>query len=244
MKKNLSIIVLAYNEETSLRDVVLSLLPVLKILVDKYEILIIDDGSKDNTGKIADNLAKKYEGIRVIHHKKNKGYGAGQKTGFRNAKYELVMAIPSDKQFDVGDIKKYLAMITSFDVVVGVRTKRKDSLARRIMSTGFNFIVSTMFDVRIKDISWVKMIRKKALEGINVKSDSITADPELIIKLHKKKNIKIKSIPVNYLQRESGKGESTDPKTILITLIDIFKLWYELNFRKCSSKEGNLINSG
>ena len=240
MKKNLSIIVLAYNEERSLEDVVLSLLPVLKSITNKYEVLIINDGSRDKTGRIADELAKKYEEVRVIHHNKNMGYGAAQKTGFRNARYELVMAVPSDKQFDVHDIKNYIAMINNYDVIVGVRNNRKDTLFRKITSFGFNFLVSTMFNVRIKDITWVKMIRKDALKGINVESNSITADPELVIKLHAKKNLRIREIPVNYLKRESGKGESTDPKTMIITLVDLFKLWYELNFRK-SKKNGNLL---
>lgn len=241
MKKGLSVIVLAYNEEASLKDVVLSLLPVLKSAVDKYEILIINDGSKDNTGKIADMLARKYKDVRVIHHKKNMGYGAAQKTGFRNAKYDLVMAVPSDKQFDANDIKKYVALIDNFDVIIGVRTKRKDTLFRAVASSAYNLMIFIMFNMGVRDFTWVKMIRKKALEGIYVKSNSITADPELIIKLFKKTNLRIKTINVNYLQRESGKGESTDLKTLFITFIDLFKLWYQLNIKKNGSEKGNLI---
>ncbi|MFW9876684.1 MAG: glycosyltransferase family 2 protein [Candidatus Thorarchaeota archaeon] len=229
---NLSVIVPAYNEERSLKNIIEELVSVLDHVPLKYEIIIVDDGSKDATPKIADILSKRFKFVRTVHHNFNIGYGGAQKTGFRAAKYDLVTIVPSDDQFNVRDIKKYFPLMKeNVDAVLGVRVNRNDPLFRKINTRLYNLILNIFFGLKLRDVNWVKMIRRKYLVDMDINSKGICVDAEVIIKL-KDKKCRFKEVEVGYYKRKYGNAASTSFLSILITLTELMDLWIDLFIKK------------
>ncbi len=237
---NLSVIVPAYNEENTLSGVVEELISVLDGLPLKYEIIIIDDGSKDSTPEIANELSRNFKSVRTIHHRFNIGYGGAQKTGFKVANYDVVTtAVPSDGQFSGRDLMRYVPLMDeNTDVVVGVRTNREDPLIRRINTRLYNLILNIFFGLRLRDANWVKLIRKKYLNSIDINSNGICADAEVIIKLRDKK-CRFKEVEVHYNKRKYGRASSTRPLAILITLIEVMRLWIDFYIKKRKNNDAS-----
>lgn len=224
-KYSISLVVPAYNEEGNLGIFVSSAVPIMRKLSKKFEMIIVDDGSKDKTPQIANKLAKKYKEVRVIHHKTNKGYGEAQKTGFKHAKYELVSLVPSDNQFHVSDFKKYLELIDDADIVMGVRLGRKESLMRRINAKIYVFAIALLFWITMYgDIDWVKLYRKKVLDSINIESHSAFVDAEIIIKASKK-GYRVKEVLVKHYPRLKGKPTGANLKVVFKQLSELFKFY-------------------
>ena len=158
---DLTVIVPAFNEEDSLSGVVETLLDTLERISERHGILIIDDGSTDETPRIADDLSDRHETVKVIHHPFNLGFGAAQKSGFLHARTEYVTLVPADNQFKISDLKKFVPKISSADIVLGVRVNREhDSFFRRMKTGLFGIIMRLFFGVNLRDINWVKLFRR------------------------------------------------------------------------------------
>ena len=229
MKPNISVVMPAYNEEGNLGIAVEKAVKVLDDIADKYEIIIVDDGSRDKTGEIAEVLSKKHKNVRVIHHKVNKGYGVSQKTGFSNARFEWITLVPSDNQFDMGDMRRYIGLMDTADVIMGYRIRRRDSFIRRMNARIYWTGISVLFFIPVhRDIDWVKFYRKEVLDSIDIGTDSAFADAEIIIKAHRK-GFKIKEVGVPHYRRLKGKETGGDIRVIARQLFDLFK--FRLGFR-------------
>lgn len=135
----LSVFFPAYNEGANIEKTVRQALAVARDLseISEFEIIIVDDGSTDRTGEIADRLAADITEVRTVHHKPNRGYGGALKTGFANARFEWVCFTDSDGQFDFSEIKKFLAKKDEADLVLGYRLSRADSFLRRLYTWGW-----------------------------------------------------------------------------------------------------------
>ncbi len=140
------------NEEGNIEDTVKGAIKVLEKLSLKYEIIIVDDGSTDNTGKIAEKLARENPNIKVIHHPKNLGYGEALKSGFYNAKYGTVVYTDGDRQFDFSEITEFLEKIEENDLVIGYRKSRQDPLLRKLFGKGWRLTLRTLFGLTLKDV--------------------------------------------------------------------------------------------
>src|SRR3989344_4618060 len=136
---SLSVFFPCTNEEGNVEDSVRKAEVILKRLKLKYEIIIVDDGSRDKTGQIADNLAEENVNIRVIHHNKNLGYGEALKSGFYGAKYDTIVYTDGDGQFDFSEVNKFLEKIKDNDLVIGYRIKRRDPFFRILFKMGWQF---------------------------------------------------------------------------------------------------------
>src|SRR5579872_2736111 len=130
---SLSIFFPFWNEEKNIEKVVNSAIPVAKKVAKEWEILIIDDGSTDKTLSIAKELAKKDTHIHVFAHSQNRGYGAALKSGLEKAKYDYVVFIDGDNQFDFNEVTKFVDKIDSADVVIGNRKERLDHPFRHLL---------------------------------------------------------------------------------------------------------------
>jgi len=160
-----------YNEEKNLEPLVREALQVLNNLVTQYEILIINDGSSDDTGLIADSLSERYNNVLVIHHQKNGGYGAALISGFNNSSYEWIFFTDGDHQFFMKEIELLLADIDSHDALIGFRKKRRDSWHRILYARSWNVLIKLLFNLNVRDINCAfKLIKKKSLEGITLQS--------------------------------------------------------------------------
>jgi glycosyltransferase involved in cell wall biosynthesis len=222
--KLISIILPAYNEEKNLSVTIESLIKVLKTTPNKYEIIIVNDGSEDKTKEIANQLSENHSEIRSVHHEKNKGYGETQITGFEESKGDYITVIPSDNQFFHSDILNYLHHIENSDIVLGYRQKRVDPKRREVYSKIYNACLSILFGLKVKDVDWVKMYKKEVIDNIEIESRSALVDTEIIIKANKK-GLNIKEIPCTHLPRVHGKPTGNNIKVLARELKEFISFW-------------------
>lgn len=225
--KSITIVLPAYNEEKNIEKAVQASVDVLKELVSEYEVIVVDDGSKDRTGKLADDLADKNNNIKVIHHPENRGYGPSLKTGFSNARGELIFTAPADNQQDISELRLFLPMIENADIVAGYRLRRYDPFCRRLNAKLWNVLVSSLFKISVRDIDWVKLYRKKVLNDIEIEADSAFMDTEILARAARKGFI-IKEVGVHHYPRKYGKQSGNDITVIFKAFKDLFGLYRRL----------------
>ncbi len=234
MTKFLSVFFPCFNEEGSIEQTVSKAIKVLERLSLNYEIIIVDDGSKDKTGQIADELAKDNLKIKVIHHPKNLGYGEALKSGFYNAKYDVVVYTDGDGQFDFSQVTSFLEKIEDNDLIMGYRIKRQDPFFRILFAKGWALSLFAFFRLTLKDVDCgFKMVRKKVLEKIpHLESQrGAMINAELAIKT-KKMGFKVAQVGVNHYPRLSGKPTGANFKVVLKSFIDLIRLWWKIKEEK------------
>lgn len=233
--KNLSVFFPLFNEEGNIKNSVEKAIRVLDTLKIEYEILLIDDGSSDRTGQIADELSGKNPKIKVIHHEKNLGYGEALKSGFYNARYDTIVYTDGDGQFDFSEVHKFLDKIADYDLIIGYRIKRQDPFFRILFKKGWKLSLWTFFGLTLKDVDCgFKMIKKEVLEKIPHLESSRGAmiNAELAIKA-KKFRFKVGQVGVNHYPRLSGKPTGANIRVIIKSYLDLIKLWWKLKDQKC-----------
>ena len=234
MIKNISVFFPCFNEEGNIEQTVQEAIHILERIGLVYEIIIVNDGSTDQTGKIADKLADTNKKIRVIHHPKNLGYGEALKSGFYNAKYPYIVYTDGDGQFDFSEVTKFLKEIENHDLVIGYRIKRQDPFFRILFKKGWKATLFLFFGLTLKDVDCgFKMVRKKVLETIpHLQSQrGAMINAELAIKA-KKSGFKIAQVGVNHYPRRSGRPTGANINVILRSFIDLLRLWWKLKDQK------------
>ena len=224
----LSVFLPAYNEEMTIERVVLSVLTKLKKIAEQYELIVINDGSSDETRQIIERLAEKYSEIKLINHPKNKGYGGALKTGMKNAKYDWICYMDSDGQFDFNEFDKFLKQITKADLIIGYRKKRKDSFFRILLAKCLWLVDLILFGVSFKDIDCgFKLFKKTALEKIGpLITESAITESELVVRI-KKADLKIIQIPVTHYLRNKGVQTGAKLKVVTKAAIEGIILWFD-----------------
>lgn len=178
----------AHNEEANLEPLVKEALEALPGLADTFEIIVVDDGSRDETAAIADRLAAAHPGmVRVVHHPTNLGYGAALRSGFRASRFDLVAFTDGDRQFRVADVGRLTARLAALDypdVVAGYRIRRADPPIRTIYARLYRLANRIFFGLTVRDVDCAcKLFQREALEGVRVESGGAFFSAELLIKL-------------------------------------------------------------
>jgi len=184
----------------------------LKEITNTFEIIIVEDGSPDKTGEVADELARKFSNVRVIHHEKNQGYGAALRTGFLSAKYDYILYTDGDIQYDIYEFKQYLYLLKEYDILNGYVSRKAVTLRRKIQSSVFNILVDILFFKSFKDVNCsIKMYKKEVIDKMDIKCKSGFIDAEMLIKAEQLGFSRI-DVPVTHYERNSGLGRisSTD----------------------------------
>lgn len=228
----LSVFFPAYNEEANIIPTVEKALEILPTIASKWEVIVINDGSKDKTGKVIDALAKKHRGVRAIQHEVNRGYGAAIKSGLYNAQYEWIVFTDSDGQFDFGEVTNFIAeqKRTKADLVVGYYKKRQVSFLKIMTSKMWEVAVWALFGLKVHDIDCgFKLISKKVLDKIPALTSERGAfiSSEFLIK-SKRYRAKIVEIPITHYPRVKGEGTGRNLDVIIESFKDLFKLWLNL----------------
>jgi len=218
----------AHNEEANVRELVDEALRTLPDLAETFEIVIVDDGSRDRTAQIADELAGAHAGIvRAVHHPTNLGYGAALLSGFRASRYELVAFTDGDRQFRVADLRlltQRLAASDAPDAVVGYRIKRADPLIRTLYARAYRFANRVWFGLRVRDVDCAcKLFRRDSLDGIAVESGGAFFSAELLIKL-RASGRNIAEIGVPHHRRTAGSATGAKPSVVLRAVRDFWLL--------------------
>lgn len=220
----------AYNEEKNIALTVKKALEVLKSLpIKQYEVIIIDDGSKDKTPEISDELARTERFVRVIH-KKNGGYGSALQAGFYDSKYDWIVCTDSDGQFDFADVEKLLEKTDQADLVIGYRVNRQDSFSRKLNGAAWTFLNNLLFGLKVRDVDCAfKLVKKEVIEKIpRLKSErGGMISPELLAKA-KKAGFKITEVGVRHYPRLEGAQTGANFKVIIKSFVDLGKLWWQI----------------
>lgn len=229
---SLSVFFPTYNEESNIKDTVLRAVKVLNKLFKTWEIIVVNDGSTDNTKKIVENLGREDKRIRVISHEQNRGYGASLSTGFYNSNYNWIAFTDSDGQFDFSELENFTTkqQKTNADLVIGYYKKRRVSKFKIITSKMWELAVFILFGLHVKDIDCgFKLISKKVIDKIPRLESQRGAfiSSEFLIKA-KKTGFTIVEIPVTHYPRTAGKGTGRDLKVIIQSFVDLVKLWWKL----------------
>lgn len=235
--KELSVFFPCYNEEKNIANTVNKAIPILNKIAQKWEILIINDGSKDNTGKVALELQKEYpKNINIITHSPNRGYGAAFKSGLYNAKYKWIAFTDADGQFDFSEISKLIKKQhqTKADLVIGYYLARQVSKIAIITSKMWELCVFILFGLHVTDIDCgFKLVSKKVVDTIPKLEAERGAfiSSEFLVKA-KKAKFKIVEIGVHHYPRIEGQATGRKLNVIIKSFIDLFRLWFKINFKR------------
>ncbi len=218
----LSIFFPAYYDEHNIPKVVEGALRVVgEMGITEYEIIIVEDGSPDRTGEVADELAARHERVRVIHHETNQGYGAALRTGFLAAKYDYVFYTDGDNQFDLDELKKFVALAPYTDIVAGYRVKKQYSRYRRFTSWVYNMILRQLFDIQDRDVDCAfKLYPTELFRRIEIESRDAFIDAEIAIKA-RHLGYSATEIGVTHLPRTDGISTGARPSVIWRTIKEI-----------------------
>lgn len=218
----LSVFFPAYFDEKNIDKVVESAIKVLEELKLKdYEVIIIEDGSPDKTGEVADRLADKYPKVRVIHHEKNMGYGSTLKDGFLNAKLDYVFYSDGDNQFDLNELKKFVALIPYTDMVIGYRKKKQYSTYRKFTSLSYNYLLRYLFGIDYVDVDCAfKLIRTDLFKKIKIDSVDAFIDAEILLKANRL-GYTTTEVGVKHLPRLDGISTGARPSVIFNTIREV-----------------------
>ena len=223
MKKSLSIILPAYNEAENIKKAIDDCFDYLNTLNCRYEVIVIDDGSTDNTGKILVDMTEKHSNLRIITHAKNEGYGIALRDGFKAAQSELVFFTDSDRQFAIESLSEMLPLIETVDIVIGYRFGRKDHFIRKFLSCGYNMLVSLLFDLNVKDIDCAfKLFKREVFYKIEIESSHFFINTEILAKA-RLYGFNIAEIGINHYPRINGISK-VSLKYIPLTLRELLRI--------------------
>ncbi len=218
----------AHNEEANLEGLVSEALDTLPDLAETFEVVIVDDGSRDDTPAIADRLADLHPGlVRVVHHPTNRGYGAALRSGLRAARHELVAFTDGDRQFKVADLGRLidrLAEADAPDVVVGYRIRRADPPIRTAYARLYRLANRIFFGLGVRDVDCAcKLFRRGALIGLRVESGGAFFSAELLIKL-KEAGRTIAEVGIPHYPRTAGSPTGAKPSVVWRAVKDFWSL--------------------
>jgi len=235
---SLSVFFPAYYDENNIGKVVHKAVEVLESLgLKDYEVTIIEDGSPDKTDEVADALAAQYPKVKVIHHEKNKGYGATLWEGFTTAKMDYVFYTDGDNQFDLEELRKFVAIIPFSDMVVGYRKKKQYSPYRKLTSFVYNLLLRFVFDIDYIDIDCAfKVFKTDLFKKIKVNTKDAFIDAEIMIRAQLQ-GYTFTELGVKHLPRVDGVSTAARPSIIFRTIKEIFQLKSELKKEGLISKK-------
>ena len=225
----LSVFFPAYNDSGTIASMVIRAVQAAAALTSDYEVIVVNDGSADATAAIADELARTYPHVRVIHHPKNRGYGGALQTGFRSATKDLIFYTDGDAQYDPAEMADLWASLTAqADMVNGYKISRSDPLHRIIIGRLYHHIVSLMFGLTVRDVDCdFRLMRRSIFDRIQLHKTSGVICLEMMKKIHDAR-FRIIEVPVHHYHRAFGKSQFFNFRRILKTGVDVLRLWFVL----------------
>lgn len=225
-RPSVSVFFPCFNDERTIGGLVVAADKILQKIAARYEVIVVNDGSTDGSGKVLAETLGKVESLRVVTHRKNLGYGAALRSGYRNAKYGLVFYTDGDGQYDVSELPLLLSCLTAdVDVVNGVKMERQDSFARVLLGHVYKSIMRNLFDLPVYDVDCdFRLGRKKVLRGIRLEASSGAVCVELIKKLQRK-GARFRDVSVHHYPRRFGRSQFFRPKPVLLMAKDLVFLW-------------------
>lgn len=218
----------AHNEERNIEPLTARLKEVLPGVCERYEIIVVDDGSTDATGRIADAMAAADPAVRVIHHERNRGYGAAVKSGVAACRLDYVFLTDGDNQFDVGEITRLLPYVPDYDIVAGYRLNRAEGAVRRLNAWAWNRLVGILFGLELHDVDCAfKLFKREIFGTIEAEAQGAMISTEILAKA-KRQGRRIVEVGVHHYPRLHGRPSGASPFVIVKAFYELAKL-----YRRC-----------
>jgi glycosyltransferase involved in cell wall biosynthesis len=211
----ISAVMPAFNEEANLEESVGRMAAALKDCARAFEIIVVDDGSRDGTPALLERLKTVHPSLRVIRHPQNRGYGAAVRSGFNAARSHWIFLMDSDNQFDPAQLNRLLSRAHDADIVAGYRKQRRDPLLRRLNALAFFTLVRLLFGRLAQDVNCAfKLIRRDLIAGMELHSDGALINTEVLVNARQMR-ARVLEIAVDHFPRHSGKQTGANPRVVL-----------------------------
>jgi glycosyltransferase involved in cell wall biosynthesis len=229
---SLSLVLPAHNEADNIELVVRRALDVLPLFTDQFEIIVVNDGSRDRTPEIVNQLAAEHPQVKPVHHKVNRGYGGALISGFNASTGDYVMFMDSDRQFDIADLALLSPFVSTFDIVAGFRRERNDPLHRRVNAELFNTAVRILFGIHLRDIDCAfKIFRGDLLRSIELTSSGALINTEIQAKL-RRKGATLQQVGVHHYPPVAGQATGGNVRVIFKAMSETLELFWTMhNYR-------------
>jgi glycosyltransferase involved in cell wall biosynthesis len=225
----ISIVLPAYNEEPNVLEAISRATEVAERLCGDHEIIVVDDGSVDETVTVVRGAAKADPRVRLVRHARNLGYGEALHSGFRSARFELVFYTDSDNQFDLDELEGFLPWIDRANVVAGYRIKRRDPFVRLVTAQAWNHLVRMLFRVSVRDIDCAfKLFRRSVFDELDLESVGAMVNTELIVKLQRS-GAGVIELGVHHFPRQAGRARGVHPRVVGRALYELTTMYRRLN---------------
>jgi glycosyltransferase involved in cell wall biosynthesis len=220
----ISAVLPAYNEEQVIADSVRAMVDTLATLAPDYEVIVVNDGSRDRTPEIVEALGTDNARVRLVSHAENLGYGAALWTGFTSATKDLIFLTDGDKQFDVSELGDFLTLLEGADLAIGYRKPRADSFIRRLNGWGWNTIVRLLFGYTARDVDCAfKVFRRGILDRVEVHAKGATFSAEFLVKARRLGYV-IRERRASHYPRPAGTPTGAKPAVILRAFRELIRL--------------------
>ena len=214
-----------YRDEATVERMTTKAIAVLDALAAEYEVIIVDDGSPDRAGELADAIAARDPRVRVIHHPKNLGYGEALRSGFRAARFEWIGFTDGDDEYEVSDLAKLLRLQDHYDLIITFRYAKRYGSWRIFVSFVYNHVLRFLFQTRYRDVSCgLRLIRKSVVDDLELTSTSPFIGAEIAIKTMLK-GYRVGEVGIQTFPRDFGRGSSTSVPNILATIRDMRRVY-------------------
>jgi glycosyltransferase involved in cell wall biosynthesis len=218
----------AFDEERNIGTLLDSALLLGPQLAADFEIIVVDDGSRDRTAQVVAARRSRSRQIRMVRHPANRGYGAALRSGLREARGELVFFTDADLQFDLGELTRLLEHAQRFDIVAGHRSPRRDPWGRRLIALTWGVLVRSIFGLRVRDIDCAfKVFRRHVIEAMPIASMGAFVNTEILVRA-RAAGYRIHQVPVSHRPRRHGRQSGARPRVILRAVIELLSLYREL----------------
>jgi glycosyltransferase involved in cell wall biosynthesis len=222
---SLTIFFPCYNEEANVERVTLTAVEAARRVADEWEVLIVNDGSRDRTGEIADRLAREVPGVRAVHNQPNLGYGGALARGFREARKPWIFYTDGDGQFDFNELDRVLPLLRDYDIVSCYRMNRSDSWLRKANAWAWGTLVNLLFRLRLRDVDCAfKVYPRSFIERIELRSRGALIDTEMLAKA-RRLGLRIGQTGVHHYPRTAGAQTGANPRVILRAFRELFSLY-------------------
>jgi glycosyltransferase involved in cell wall biosynthesis len=231
-KPSISAFFPAYNEEANVGRLARKTAAVLKKICSRYEVIAVNDGSKDRTAQVIRELSRRDPHIRLVSHAVNQGYGAAVKSGFKAARYDWIFLTDGDGQFDTSEIRSFLPLMDRYDLLIGYRIKRADPLSRKINAWAWGTLVRGLFRLQgARDIDCAfKLIRRGIFRKFRLETTGAMISTELLVKASKN-GLRIRELGVSHYPRRAGTQTGAKARVILRAFKELFKYWVKWNIK-------------
>ncbi len=235
----LSVFFPAYNDSGTIASMVVTAVQTARRLTPDFEVIVVNDGSKDRTAAILDELARLYPELRIVQHERNRGYGGALRSGFGAARKELIFYTDGDAQYDAAELELLWRRLTpDVDLVNGYKISRSDPWHRIVIGRLYHHAVRLAFGLRMRDVDCdFRLMRRAIFDKVHLEKDSGVICLEMMKKIHDA-GFTMAEVPVHHFHRAYGRSQFFNFRRIGRTAIDVLKLWIALVVRREHLRDG------